>query len=74
VQVGAFTNPSNAYRLAAKLRKQWSEEVLVVRYDRGDMVFHRVRVGRVTKLPDAYELQAKLRARGFPQAMAVSHQ
>jgi rare lipoprotein A len=72
VQVGAFTNINNATRLAAKLRRDWPA-VVVVRYDRGDAVFHRVRVGRVTSLPDAYQLQAKLRKQGFPGAMAVSH-
>ena len=73
VQVGAFTDPRNASRLAAKLRRQWPQ-VVVVRYDRGDAVFHRVRVGRVTSLSEAYQLQAKLRGQGFPDAMAVSLQ
>ena len=73
VQVGAFTDVRNATRLAAKLRRDWPQ-VAVVRYDRGDAVFHRVRVGRVSSLSEAYELQGKLRARGFPDAMAVSHQ
>lgn len=73
VQVGAFTDVRNADRLAAKLRRDWPQ-VVVVRYDRGDAVFHRVRVGQVPNLTEAYELQAKLRARGFTDAMAVSHQ
>jgi rare lipoprotein A len=71
VQVGAFTSESNAWRLAASLRPVWGQ-VNVVRYDRGDMVFHRVRVGRLNDLEKAQELQGKLREAGFTQAYAVA--
>jgi len=71
VQVGAFTSESNAWRLAASLRPTWGQ-VNVVRYDRGDMVFHRVRVGRLDDLGKAQELQQKLRDAGFGQAYAVA--
>lgn len=71
VQVGAFTSESNAWRLAASLRPAWGK-VAVVRYDRGDMVFHRVRVGRLTDLDKAQELQQKLREAGFKRAYAVA--
>jgi rare lipoprotein A len=70
VQVGAFTDPARAQRLAKELRPQWGQ-VFVVRYDRGDQVFHRVRVGKVDRLAQATELQAKLRAAGQTQAFAV---
>lgn len=70
VQVGAFTDPARAQRLAKELRPQWGQ-VFVVRYDRGDQVFHRVRVGKVDRLAQATELQAKLRAAGHSQAFAV---
>jgi rare lipoprotein A len=71
VQVGAFTSESNAWRLAASLRPTWGK-VTVVRYDRGDMVFHRVRVDRLTDLTKAQELQQKLREAGFKNAYAVA--
>jgi rare lipoprotein A len=71
VQVGAFTNESNAYRLAAKMRPTYGQ-VAVVKYDRGDKVFHRVRVGKVATLPEAYALQNRLRGSGHPKAIAVA--
>lgn len=71
VQVGAFTDPANAQRLAERLRPEWGQ-VAVVRYDRGDQVFHRVRVGQVRELSEAKALEARLRAAGFPEAMAVA--
>ncbi len=71
VQVGAFTSESNAWRLAASMRPAWGK-VTVVRYDRGDMVFHRVRVGRLTDLTKVQELQEKLREAGFKNAYAVA--
>lgn len=71
VQVGAFTNPANAQRLAAKLRPLWGK-VTVVRYDRGDAVFHRVWVGKLSQLQEAQNLQARLRAAGHGQAFAVA--
>jgi rare lipoprotein A len=71
VQVGAFTNKANADRLAASLRPAWGE-VYVVRYDRGDAVFHRVRVGKVESLAKALELQQRLRQAGQGQSFAVA--
>ena len=71
VQVGAFGDPANAQRLAARLRPDWGQ-VAVVSYDRGDQVFHRVRVGQVKELAEAKALEARLRAAGFPDAMAVA--
>lgn len=72
VQVGAFTNPSNANRLAAKLRPTWGV-VKVVVYDRGDMIFHRVRVGKARTLSAAESLETRLRSAGFHDAMAVAN-
>lgn len=71
VQVGAFTNESNAWRLAATLRTRWPK-VEVVKFDRGDQVFHRVRVGKLAQLEAAKKLQARLRQEGFKQAFAVA--
>jgi rare lipoprotein A len=72
VQVGAFANESNAFRLAAKLRPKHGI-VEVVQYNRGDQVLHRVRVGKLNTLPQAYALQNKLRGEGFAQAFAVAY-
>ncbi len=71
VQVGAFTNPANARRLAAKLRPVWGQ-VSVVRYDRGDAVFHRVWVGKVSHLQEAKALETRLRASGLANSFTVA--
>ncbi|RJX28127.1 MAG: septal ring lytic transglycosylase RlpA family protein [Desulfarculus sp.] len=71
VQVGAFTVESNARRLAALLRSK-HQEVQVVRYDRGDMIFQRVRVGKLDSLEEAQKLQARLREAGYKQAFVVA--
>ncbi len=71
VQVGAFVNKENAERLAAQLKEQWGE-TSIQRYDRGDQVFYRVRVGRVAKLTLAQEMQARLRSAGHSGAIAVA--
>ncbi len=71
VQVGAFVNESNAWRLAARLRPKWGQ-VFVKRFDRGDKVFYRVRVGKLRRLEAARALQRRLRAAGFAQAFAVA--
>ncbi|BEQ15005.1 septal ring lytic transglycosylase RlpA family protein [Desulfoferula mesophila] len=71
VQVGAFTSESNAYRLAATLRTQY-EDVTVVKYDRGDMIFNRVRVGKLDNLEQAEKLKARLRQENHKQAFVVA--
>lgn len=73
VQVGAFTSESNAWRLAAKLRVQ-NPDVQVVKFDRGDQIFYRVRVGKENQLADAEKLQATLRTNGFSHAFVVAYQ
>ena len=65
VQVGAFTQESNAYRLAAMLRTR-HQDVSVVEYNRGDMVFRRVRVGKLDSLDQAEKLKRPFAA-GKPQ-------
>ena len=71
VQVGAFTQESNAYRLAATLRTRY-QDVSVVQYNRGDMVFRRVRVGKLDSLEEAEKLKARLRQEGHKQAFVVA--
>ena len=71
VQVGAFAQESNAWRLAALLRTEY-DPVNVLRYDRGDMVLYRVRVGKTDSLELAKRIQARLRAAGKKQAFTVA--
>ena len=63
-QVGAFQDRNNAERLAAKL-KQTYNHVHVASFNRGDGMFHRVRVGRATTLKDADEYEQALIRQGF---------
>lgn len=63
-QIGAFAVRENAYGLAAKLRDSF--RVVSVRvYDRGDVVFHRVRVGQYTSTEEARRALPALQERGF---------
>ena len=71
VQVGAFTQESNAWRLAAKLRVH-NPMVQVVKFDRGDQMFYRVRVGKEQQLASAQKLEANLRSGGFNNAFVVA--
>ncbi len=64
-QVGAFQDRNNAERLAAKLRQEGYPHVHVTSYDRGDGLFHRVRVGRATTLNEADEYEQALIRQGF---------
>ncbi|GAB6063016.1 septal ring lytic transglycosylase RlpA family protein [Deferrisoma palaeochoriense] len=63
-QVGAFTVAANAHRLVAQLDgrmgRAWTE-----RFDRGDAVFHRVRVGPFGTREDADRVLGELRALGL---------
>jgi rare lipoprotein A len=70
VQVGAFSDPKNADNLLAKLKSQWGE-AFIQRYDRGDQIFYRVRVGRFTTLQSAQQFTQRLKAAGYGQAVAV---
>jgi len=63
-QVGAFLDRNNAERLAAKLKREYGH-VHVASFDRGDGMFHRVRVGRATSLKEADEYEQALIRRGF---------
>ncbi len=63
-QVGAFQEKSNAEGLAARLAPSFGA-VAVLRYDRGDAVFHRVRVGRYGDTGSADRDVSDLRALGL---------
>lgn len=70
-QVGAFTNRENAERLQRKLGEQYRKAHITV-YDRGDMVFYRVRVGAFTTLEEAVKNEQILIQDGFPDAFLVA--
>lgn len=63
-QVGAFTSPARAEELARSLRERF-QDVAVVVYDRGDAVFHRVRVGSFRTPEEAEAASGALRSRGL---------
>jgi rare lipoprotein A len=63
-QVGAFQDQANARRLAAKL-KQHHNNVHIASYDRGDGLFHRVRVGRAHQLEEAEAYERTLMQQGY---------
>ena len=70
-QVGAFSSRDNAERLRAKLDQAFTN-AHVTRYDRGDAVFYRVRVGRCNDLESAEKYEQHLASNGFPDAFIVA--
>lgn len=64
VQVGAFSDRRNAENLRDAISPHFSPVVLQT-FDRGDMVFHRVRVGRETTEAAAEILAQRLQQAGF---------
>ncbi len=63
VQVGAFHNVENAERLRIKVETQFGP-VIVQSFDRGDGLFHRVRVGHESTEESARVLANQLRQAG----------
>jgi len=61
VQAGAFKDLNNAQRLKARIESQYGP-VIIQSFDRGDGMFHRVRVGHESTEASALELAEKLRA------------
>lgn len=60
VQVGAFRNEENAQRLKALIEPQFSP-VIILSFDRGDGIFHRVRVGNAGSEAAAQDLARQLK-------------
>ncbi len=63
-QVGAFQNRTNARRLADKLQQRFTN-VHIASFDRGDGLYHRVRVGRAYRLDEAEAYERKLIQQGY---------
>jgi len=71
VQVGAFSQRTNAERLRALLGRTF-EPVFITPFDSGSGIFYRVRVGKYTDLKKAEENETLLINRGFSDAFAVA--
>ncbi len=63
-QVGAFKNQANARRLADKLQRRYTN-VHIASFDRGDGLYHRVRVGRAHRLDEAEAYERTLIRQGY---------
>ena len=73
IQVGAFTDRNNALRLRKKLNATYSDaRANIVRYDRGDRIFYRVRVFSVDQPARAERKQDLLQADGFGRGFVVA--
>ncbi len=70
-QVGAFANRENAERLKRKLDEQYKNAHITL-YDRGDMMFYRVRVGAFKTLEDAAMNEAVFIQNGYSDAFMVA--
>ncbi len=64
VQVGAFRDRSNAERLRARISSRFGP-VMIQSFDRGDGLFHRVRVGREGTEERAQQLAQQLHEAGL---------
>jgi rare lipoprotein A len=72
VQVGAFTVKENAQRLVRSMKTEHGDSHMSL-YDRGDMVFFRVRVGRFETREDAERFKDRLLNAGeFDNAFVVA--
>ena len=64
VQIGAFRDPANAARLRDRVAAEFSP-VVIQSFDRGDGMFHRVRVGREPTEEGARSLAEQLKQAGL---------
>ena len=70
VQIGAFRELANAQRLKARVEAQgWP--VVILSFDRGDGMFHRVRVGSESSQEAAQQLAGQLRATNLAEETFV---
>lgn len=71
IQIGSFTNKTNALNLAAKMEQQ-GQKAVIVNYDRGDALFYRVQVYAGVQLSLADEFEKNMEASGFSEAFVVA--
>jgi rare lipoprotein A len=71
VQVGAFTDPDNAYRLASQLEKRYGSSSVQRGWVKG-ILFHRVRVGSYPAIDAAEAVRKEFEENGTPSAFVVA--
>lgn len=71
LQVGAFTIPQNAERLAAELRRSYGEASVVEGWVSGQK-FHRVRVGLYPSLAQAEQARLEFEGKGYRNSFVVA--
>jgi len=71
VQVGAFTDPANAARLASQLEKRYGFSSVQRGWVNGTL-FHRVRVGSYPEIADAEAIRKEFEGNGTPAAFVVA--
>ena len=71
VQVGAFSVPQNALRLAEELRRSYGDASVVEGWVAGQK-FHRVRVGLYPALAAATQAAAEFESRGYRNCFVVA--
>lgn len=71
VQIGSFTDESNAKRLQERLTGQGRKMVLRT-FDRGDRIFFRVQVSAGQNLSAAQAVEQEMKQAGFPDAFVVA--
>jgi rare lipoprotein A len=71
VQVGAFTDPENANRLASQLEKRYGSSSVQRGWVKGTL-YHRVRVGRYPDFEAAESVRKEFESNGTPAAFIVA--
>ncbi len=71
VQVGAFTNRTNAAKLQSELSQSF-KNAHITTYNDGYDTYYRVRVGRCSTLEQAVQYEDIMIQHGFPDAFAVA--
>lgn len=71
VQVGAFSDPGNAYRLASQLEKRYGYSSVQTGWVNGTL-FHRVRVGKYPEIAEADAVRREFEENGTPAAFVVA--
>ncbi len=71
IQAGSFGDPDNAEKLKKSLEKT-AKNVHVVAFEKNDLTFYRVRVGRFTSLKQAQRMEQHLIQNGFANVYIVA--
>ncbi|MEW5909766.1 MAG: SPOR domain-containing protein, partial [Thermodesulfobacteriota bacterium] len=71
IQIGAFSEKSNAEKLIQRLSQTY-KNVHMVSYHDGNKIIYRVRVGEAHTLEKAVEYETHMIRNGFPDAFVVA--